>query len=67
MAKVVDRHFYEFGRFRLDGVGRILYRGDEAAPLSPKAADVLLLLVQNAGSVVEKKELLNRVLAGCVR
>ena len=37
------------------------FRGDQAVPLSPKAADVLLLLVQNPGSVVEKKELLNRV------
>ena len=57
----MNRPFYEFGRFRLDGTGRVLFRGDEAVPLSPKAAAVLLLLVQNAGSVVEKKELLNRV------
>jgi TolB-like protein/Flp pilus assembly protein TadD len=60
----VDRHFYEFGRFRLDGMGPILYRGDEAVPLSPKAADVLLLLVQNGGSVVDKKELLKSVWQG---
>jgi eukaryotic-like serine/threonine-protein kinase len=57
----VSRPFYEFGRFRLDSTGRVLFRGDEAVPLSPKAADVLLLLVQNTGSVVEKKELLNKV------
>ena len=57
----MSRRFYEFGRFRLDSTGRVLFRGDEAVPLSPKAADVLLLLVQNAGSVVEKKELLSRV------
>lgn len=57
----VRRPLYEFGRFRLDGTGRVLLRGDEAVPLSPKAADVLLLLVQNAGSVVEKKELLKSV------
>ena len=60
----VNRPFYEFGRFRLDGTGRVLFRGDEAVPLSPKAADVLLLLVQNAGNVVEKKELLNTVWQG---
>ena len=57
----MSRPFYEFGRFRLDGTGRVLFRGDKAVPLSPKAADVLLLLVQNAGTVVEKKELLKRV------
>ena len=61
MAIGMVQRFYEFGRFRLDGTGRVLFRGDQAVPLSPKAADVLLLLVQNSGSVVEKKELLNRV------
>jgi TolB-like protein/tetratricopeptide (TPR) repeat protein len=57
----VNRRFYEFGHFRLDGTGRVLFQGEEAVPLSPKAADVLLLLLQNAGNVVEKKELLSRV------
>ena len=57
----MSQRFYKFGRFRLDGTGRVLFRGDQAIPLSPKAADVLLLLVQNAGSVVEKKELLSAV------
>jgi TolB-like protein/Tfp pilus assembly protein PilF len=61
VANDVSQPFYEFGRFRLDSTGRVLFRGDEAVPLSPKAADVLLLLVQNAGYVVGKKELLNRV------
>jgi TolB-like protein/Flp pilus assembly protein TadD len=64
MANDVIRHLYEFGRFRLDSTGRVLFRGDEAVPLSPKAADVLLLLVQNAGRVLEKKELLNKVWQG---
>ena len=64
MANCLSRPFYEFGRFRLDGTGRVLFRGDEAVPLSPKAADVLLLLVQNAGNVVEKKELLDTVWRG---
>jgi len=64
VANCLSRPFYEFGRFRLDGTGRVLFRGDEAVPLSPKAADVLLLLVQNAGNVVEKKELLNTVWRG---
>ena len=64
VANNVSRPFYEFGRFRLDGAGRLLFRGDEAVPLSPKAADVLVVLVQNAGNVVEKKELLNKVWQG---
>ena len=55
------RCFFEFGRFRLDPTGRVLFRDDQAIQLPPKAADVLLLLVQNAGKVVEKEELLKRV------
>jgi TolB-like protein/DNA-binding winged helix-turn-helix (wHTH) protein/Flp pilus assembly protein TadD len=58
---VAERRFFEFGRFRLDQTGRLLFRDDQAIPLPPKAADVLLVLVQNAGIVVEKEELLKRV------
>jgi TolB-like protein/Flp pilus assembly protein TadD len=64
VANDVSRSFYEFGRFRLDGTGRVLFRGDKAVSLAPKAADVLLLLVRNAGGVVEKKKLLNEVWQG---
>lgn len=58
---MANRSFYEFGRFRLDPTGRVLLRGKEVVPLSPKAADALLLLVQNAGHVVEKEELLRNL------
>ncbi len=58
---MANQCFYEFGRFRLDPAGRVLYRGDKAIPLSPKAADALLLLVQKAGNVVKKEELLKEV------
>lgn len=61
MADRADRRFYEFSRFRLDQAGRVLFCGDRAVPLPPKAADVLLELVQNAGHVVEKQDLLKRV------
>jgi TolB-like protein/Tfp pilus assembly protein PilF len=58
---LADRHFYSFGRFRLDPVGRILFRGKRAIPLPPKAVDTLLLLVRNAGNVIEKRNLLKQV------
>jgi TolB-like protein/DNA-binding winged helix-turn-helix (wHTH) protein/Flp pilus assembly protein TadD len=58
---VTDRSFFQFGRFGLDATGRLLFRGGEAIPLPPKAADVLLLLVQNSGNVVEKEEILKTV------
>ena len=58
---MADRSFFQFGRFRLDRSGRLLFRGTDLIPLPPKAADVLLLLVQNAGNVVEKEEILKTV------
>jgi hypothetical protein len=32
MAIGMVQRFYEFGRFRLDGTGRVLFRGDQAVP-----------------------------------
>jgi len=58
---VPDRCFYEFGPFRLDPSGRVLFRGAQAVPLPPKAGDVLVLLLQRAGDVVAKDELLKQV------
>jgi TolB-like protein len=53
--------FYAFGPFRLDAKGRALFRGARMVPVPPKAADTLLLLVENAGSVVTKEQLLATV------
>ena len=36
-------NLYRFGEFSLDAQGRVLTRGEEAVPLTPKAFDVLLL------------------------
>ncbi len=58
---MAGRRFYEFGRFRLDATGRLLFREGETVPLPPKAADALLLLVENAGNVVEKHDLLKEI------
>jgi DNA-binding winged helix-turn-helix (wHTH) protein/TolB-like protein/Tfp pilus assembly protein PilF len=51
-------HFYEFGDFRVDVQERLLYRGGEVVPLSPKVFDTLLVLVEHAGHVLEKTELM---------
>jgi TolB-like protein/Flp pilus assembly protein TadD len=53
--------FYQFGPFRLDAAGRLLFCDGKAIALAPKVADTLLLLVKNAGQVVEKEELLKKV------
>src|SRR5947209_16409324 len=55
------KHFYEFGRFRVDAAQRLLFLDAEVVPLTPKAFDLLLVLVENSGSVVTKEELLRQV------
>ncbi|MGE3491269.1 MAG: winged helix-turn-helix domain-containing protein [Vicinamibacterales bacterium] len=52
---------FEFGPFRLDLSARALYRGGEFVPVTPKAFDTLALLVENAGRVVTKEKILQRV------
>ncbi|HJQ23115.1 MAG TPA: winged helix-turn-helix domain-containing protein [Blastocatellia bacterium] len=54
---------FEFGAFSLDSAERRLLRDGQPVPLTPKAFDVLLLLVGRSGHVVSKEELLNRVWA----
>src|SRR5688572_10009216 len=57
---------YEFGPFRLDPATRALYRGVEFIPLTPKAGEILRLLVQEAGRIVTKEQLLEQVWPGVV-
>jgi len=54
-------NLYEFDEFSLDAQNRVLRRGGTAVPLTPKAFDVLLLLIQNAGRIVTKDELMKAV------
>ncbi len=57
----LEKHLYEFGPYRIDSVERLLQRGEETIPLTPKAADTLLALVANSGRVLEKDELMKIV------
>src|SRR5215510_11310666 len=52
---------YEFGPYQLDSSTRILTRDGEGIPLTPKATEILLVLVKHAGQLVEKDELLKEV------
>src|SRR5688572_20400508 len=54
-------HFYEFGAFRLNVTERLLYRDVEVVPLTPKVFDLLLVLVENAGHVLEKSSLMEQL------
>jgi DNA-binding winged helix-turn-helix (wHTH) protein/TolB-like protein/Tfp pilus assembly protein PilF len=53
--------FYEFGAFRLDPAERLLLRAGEVVPMSPKAFETLLALVERHGRVWEKDELIKRI------
>ena len=58
MPDVVN-DMYEFGEFRMDVQNRILRRGQNLVPLTPKAFEVLRVLVQKNGEVIAKDELMN--------
>jgi DNA-binding winged helix-turn-helix (wHTH) protein/TolB-like protein/Flp pilus assembly protein TadD len=59
--RIKTKHFYEFNGFRVDPGEGLLLHGDEAIPLPPKALDLLLFLVENAGHVLSKEELMKRL------
>ncbi len=52
---------YQFGRFRLDPSEHRLLCDGRAVPLTPKAFDVLRVLVESGGRLVEKEVLLKAV------
>ena len=53
--------FYEFGAFRLDTKKRLLLREETSVPLTPKAFDTLLLLVESNGQLITKQDLMERL------
>src|SRR5262245_1155822 len=52
---------YEFDAFRLNVDERVLNKGNQAVPLTPKAFDTLVVLVRNSGHVMDKDTLLKKV------
>jgi len=52
---------YQFGPFRFDASRRRLTRDGEIVPLTPKALEVLAVLVQSSGSILEKDDLIQKV------
>lgn len=55
---------YGFGPYRLDAVERVLLRDGQPVILPPKDLETLLALVERAGHIVEKEELLEKVWPG---
>src|SRR5947209_1842564 len=52
------KHFYEFGPFSLDATDRLLLRDGKVGSLTPKAFEMLRVLVQSGGRVLSKEELM---------
>lgn len=55
---------FEFGGFVLDADEKVLLRDGKSVPVPPKMLDLLLVLVENHGRVVEKGALVERLWPG---
>src|SRR4030095_13803720 len=54
-------HFYAFDSFVVDAGKSVLSRDGQSVPLTPKAFEILLVLVRNPGRVLKKEELIEEV------
>ena len=52
------QRLFEFGPFRLDVTERLLHKNGQTVPLTAKVFDLLVLLVEHHGRLVEKEVLL---------
>lgn len=59
-----DRLVYGFGPFLLRASDRSLFRSGEPIRITPRVLDLLLCLVEDAGRIVSKERLLDRVWEG---
>jgi len=61
-----ENQIFEFGRFRLDAAEYLLFREEIPIPLEPQVFKTLLVLVENAGHLIEKGTLMDEVWEGSV-
>ena len=61
VTEVVAGVSYTFGPYRLDPQQATLFREGEPIPLTPKVFDTLRVLVENAGRLLSRQELLEEV------
>jgi len=55
------KKLYKFGPFSVDAAERLLLRDGQVLPLTPKAFDLLLVLVENRGHLLEKDALMQEL------
>jgi DNA-binding winged helix-turn-helix (wHTH) protein len=60
------KRLFVFDRYRLDELERQLLLGTQVVPLPPKVFDLLTVLVQNAGRLLPKQDLLDKVWSGVI-
>jgi DNA-binding winged helix-turn-helix (wHTH) protein len=60
-APLHETRVYSFGPFRLLPAQRLLLNGEERVHLGSRALEILLTLIERAGEVVSKGELIARV------
>ena len=53
-----EKHFYEFDDFRVEPEERLIIRNGKRLPLSGKAFDVLVMLLDHHGRLVRRDELI---------
>jgi DNA-binding winged helix-turn-helix (wHTH) protein/TolB-like protein/Tfp pilus assembly protein PilF len=53
------KHLYRFGPFELDPAERLLSSDGRAVPVSPKAFDMLVVLVERSGHLCQREELMS--------
>lgn len=58
-------NFYEFDAFQVDVRRRLLFHDGRPVPVTPKAFEILLGLVQSGGRVVSKDELMTTIWPNC--
>lgn len=60
MSSLIN-HLYRFGNFTVDVDQRVLLCEGKPVPLTPKAFETLLILLESSGRIVEKVELMRRL------
>jgi DNA-binding winged helix-turn-helix (wHTH) protein len=61
VQKTPAKLFFEFGEFRLDPEKHRLLRDNEIVAVTPKAVEILTVLIRNKGQLIERDELMNSV------
>jgi len=61
----MSKRFLEFGPYYLDTISKILLRDGASVSLTPKAYDILALLVEHRDRVVGKSELMQSIWPDC--